>query len=80
MLENYDSNLQTSAYHFKYFQNNPILKSRNRTNPFIAPDLPTLKVYHTPGKVAGSKIFAKMRGKDELKGTWNNFIPWQGVF
>ena len=52
MLENGHSNLQNkvwSAYYFKYFQNNPIKKSRDRTNP---PDLPTLKAYPTPS-VAG---------------------------
>ena len=48
MLENDDANLQSwSAYNIKYFQNNPILKSRDRTSP---PDLPTLKAYPTPGE------------------------------
>ena len=44
MLEN-----DESAYHFKYFQNIPILESRDRTNP-PTPDLPTLKAYPTPGE------------------------------
>ena len=35
-----------SAYQFKYFQNNPILKSLDCTNP---PNLPTLKAYPNPG-------------------------------
>ena len=49
MLENDDSNLQTKfgVHHFKYFQNNQILKSRDRIEP---PHLPTLKAYPTPGK------------------------------
>ena len=61
MVENDDSNLQAKfrvhiTFH-KYFQNNPILKSRDRTNP---PDLPTLKAYPTPpppGKLVSSKFF-----------------------
>ena len=63
-----------SAYHFKYFQNNPIKKLRDHTNP---PDLPTLKAYPTPG--VGGKFrffFAEMKGKDELEGTRSNFTPW----
>ena len=67
MLEN--------AYHFKYFQNNnPILKSRDGTNPT---DLPTLKAYPFNGE--GGR-FAKMRGKDELKGTRRKFTLWLRVF
>ena len=55
-----------------------MLKSRDRTNPS---DLPTLKTHPTPGQ--GDRFeffFAKMRGKDELKGTRSNFIPWMWVF
>ena len=57
MLENDDSKLQTKFEvhnHFKYFQNNQILKSRDCTNP---PDIPTLEAYPTLGKVVGSKLF-----------------------
>ena len=42
-----------SAYHFQYFQNNPILKSWDCNN---TPDLPTLKAYPTPGEVVCSKL------------------------
>ena len=57
MLENDNSNIQTkfgSAYHFKCFQNNPILKSRDRTNP---PDILTLTAYPTPGEGGRLGIF-----------------------
>ena len=46
MLENDDSNLQRKfGVHItsKYFQNNPILKSQDLTNPL--PHLSTLKAY-----------------------------------
>ena len=43
-----------SAYHFKYFQNNPILKSRDHTNPLT----PTLKAYPTPAESGKFKIFS----------------------
>ena len=59
-----------SSYHFKYFQNNPILTSGDYTNP---PDLPTLKVTLPPGEVVVSIFFTKMREKDELKGTRSRF-------
>ena len=58
MLANDYNNLQTkvwSAYHFKYFQNNPILKSRDRTNP--PPTSQLWKFTLPPGKVVGSKFF-----------------------
>ena len=67
-----------SAYHLKYFQNNYVLKSRDYTKP---PDLLTLKAYPTPD--GGGRLiffFAKIREKDELKGTWSNFTHWLGVF
>ena len=31
------------------------------------------------GKVVGQNFFAKIRGKDELKGNLSNFIPWLRV-
>ena len=38
------------------------------------PDLPTLKAYPTHGESSRFDFFsAKMRGKDEIKSTWNNF-------
>ena len=46
MLKNYDS----SAYHFKYFQNNPILKSRKCTTP----PRQLWELTLPPGKVVGS--------------------------
>ena len=52
MLENGHSNLQTN---FKYFQNNPVQKPGDRTNP---PDLPTLKAYPTPGVGGRFGIFS----------------------
>ena len=75
MLENGHSKLQNklvSAYHFKYFQNNPIQKSRDRTN---APYLPTLNAYSTPG-VGGRFIILSLKWKVELEGTRSNFTPW----
>ena len=45
------------------------------------PNLPTLKAYPTLREVVGSIFFfAKMKGKDELKGMWSNFTPWLCVF
>ena len=51
-----------SAYHFKYFQNNPIQKSRDRSNP---PDLPTLKAYPTPG-VGGRFGFFSLKWRERM--------------
>ena len=51
----YLANKLVSAHHFKYFQNNPIQKSRDRTNP---PNLPTLKAYPTPGVGGRFGIFS----------------------
>ena len=59
-----------SAYHFKYFQNIPFENHGIAPTP---PDLPTLKVYPTPG-VGGR--FGILMGKDELEGTRSNFTPW----
>ena len=51
-------------------------KKSNFQNHWIALTPPP-----TPGKVWGSDFFpAKMRGKDELTGTRNNFISWLRVF
>ena len=85
MLENDDSKLQTniwSAYHFKYFWNNPILKSRDCTNPPPPPRLPNFESLPYPGEGSRFDFFflAKMRGKDELKATQSNFTPWVRVF
>ena len=54
MLENDDSNLQTkvwSAYHFKYFQNNPILNHKITPNP-CPPNFESLPYPHVYSKYA----------------------------
>ena len=81
VLENDDSILQAKfgvhSYHFKYSQNNPLLKSRDHTNP--PPHTSQLwKLTLPPGKVVGSCFFffflTEMRGKDEIKGVRNDSI------
>ena len=72
ILENDDSNLQTKfRVHItsNIFQNNPILKSQDYTNP---PNLPTCS-YPTPRGGGRFDFF-------ELKGTQSNFPPWLCVF
>ena len=66
MLENGYYNLQTKfGVHINYFQNNPIKKSQDRTNP---PDLPTLKAYPTPGVGGRFEMFSlKWREMMNLK-------------
>ena len=65
-----------SAYHFKYFQNNTILKLRDSTNPLIL----ILKAYSTPEEGGGFIFSPKMRRKDELKGTQSNCTPSLRIF
>ena len=83
MLENDDSNLQNKVcklecirYHFKYCQNNPILKSRDCAPP------PTFQLWKLtlPGKVVGSFFPFKIRGKVELKGARSNLYLLLRVF
>ena len=45
-----------SAYHFIYFQNSQILRSRNRTNPLTAQ---LRKLTLPPGKEVGSIFFLR---------------------
>ena len=60
------------------FENNQFLKSQDYTNP---PPRPTnFESLPYPPEGVGLNFFAKMRGKDELKGTWSNFTPWLRVF
>ena len=67
-----------SAYHFKYFQNNPILKLRDHTNP---PDLPTLKAYPTPAEGGRFEIFSLKWGeKMNLKVPGAILSLWLRVF
>ena len=83
MLENDHSNLQTKfGVHIasNNFQNNTILKSRDRTNPPL-PRPPIFENLPYPrGRWWVRNFFAKMRGKDELKGTRSNFTPWLHIF
>ena len=64
MLKNDDSKLQTKfGVHItlNIFQNNPILKSRDRTNPPPSHHLPTLEAYSTHGEGGRFEFFfAKM--------------------
>ena len=80
MLENDDSNLQTKfSVHItsNYFQNNLILKSWDYTNPYLS----ILKAYllNPEGGCRFNFVLAKIRGKDELTGTWSNFTHWLHV-
>ena len=61
-----------STYHFKYFQNNQYF--------LITLPLPTLKLTLLSGEVVGSIFFAKMRGKNEPKGSRSNFTLQLCVF
>ena len=55
------ANKVSSAYHFKYFQNNPILKeTRDYTNH---PRPPKFESLPYPGKVACSNCLRKNEGK-----------------
>ena len=66
-----------SAFNFKHFQNNPILKSRDYTNPLTSE---LWKLTLPPGRWYVRFFFDNMREKDELKGTWSNFTTWLRIW
>ena len=81
MLETDDSNCKQSLECISlqiFFKITKILKSRDYTNPSWSPNFESLP---HPREVVSSNFFAKMREKDELKGTWsNNILPLGCVF